>query len=909
MKHQMYWTTQLSIALLLHLEGQDGYQEDQEPDWRVTPYVFIPGIPTTRKAGMMGLWESTSEKLYDEEPLGIPEDSQTREKRQTNPPVKEVEFRVKTVENLGKVLEIARRPLKTSIHGLTHTLDLSLFAEREKELGKSTQIFLNAKRMTDATVTDRFSPAGEGQDELRFWPPMSYETCKMTCTSHDASIIHDYKAWKDASETTTSLSAWIEVEQSQEDLVVNEERLPSFPITIATWGGKPLEEQCQVASAYVSALGEVGLILPSHANRTSFVEAQGTGIQIFNSRDGESITDLMWSRDPKDKLETHYYSRYPNQHEGERIDKHPEQPRIGLIIRPMEYRVWANASGCYAVLNQVTSWALKNQQCICQRAPQEISKRDRENLAMRRDQNRLIQNSLHSFVDPIDKRKITHFPEGGRAARETREQHLYLERKIPKLDQAFDRRTWKYLQLQLEQNDTRLARFKRSWGLAWSAGYELASIIGKFADKKIRNLNPEKLVDTAVHYMTNLMFGTKPIKKKRIPPEVLLTPSPLPKVAKRLGLEAQHGILTAIPRESIAKHKTHLLMTDSTAEQALKATGPAVIELDEAKALRDEFYKYELIPSLPKKRIQELERMGEEIVDATAVIYDTAPGKSGMYLVYATERRDHNVKPEYSYIPLPENMNPENHQRQFPELTLRCREVLLDQATLTEEDYEDKCPPKSISMNGHTEHLFPKDKFSIQRFISPHETVLNVACPMTGHVREICKGVCALRLGDECTLQYRGATSFDGTVPPKADQTYDRVKKGTLGQTYEMLSNEKTLELPRWKSTDVIFWLIVAIFIIMGILVAGALIWFIILTILKRHVKTSRRRRPNRGSLLGFGNGKMIRTNPPLDEEDYENYPSDYDEKTVPTPKFIIKGNQPPETERKVGLTCHLNVD
>ena len=899
-KPQSYWTTQLLIVLLLHLKGVNGEVEKQEPDWKIIPYVVVPGPQTTQEKEDLGLWESTAEKLFEEESFGVSEDD-TRKKRQIDSPVEEVEFRVKTVEGLGKVLEIARRPLKTSIHGLTHTLDLSAFAEREEELGRSAQVFLKAKRMTDATITNRFSPAGNGENELRFWPRMSYETCQMTCASHEANIISDYQAWKDACETERSLSAWVKVEQTQEELVIHEERLPRFPMTIATWGGEPLEEQCRITNAFVSALGEVGVILPSHANRTSYVETADMPIKIFNSKNGESISDLMWSTDPTDKLEPHFYSRYPNQHEGKQVEKYPEMPRMALIMRPTEYRVWANFTGCYATINQVASWDLEDQQCVCQRAPRDSNKRDEENLAMRREQNRLTQNSLRSFVDPIDKRKIKYFPDGGRSARATPEQ--YLMERIPKLNQRFDRRTWQYLRLQLETNTTRV---KRNWALAWSTGVELVSVLARYAEKKIKNLNPEKLVDSAVHYMTNLMFGTKPMKKKRIQPEVLLTPSQMPRVAKRLGLTAHQGILKASPKESITKQENWLILSDNTAEQALKATGPAVIELDEAKALREEFYKYELIPSLPPGRIQELEHMGEEIVDAEAVIYDIAPGKSGMYLLFATERRDHKVKPEYSYIPLPENMNAEDHQYPFPEFTHKCREVLLDHENLTKLEYEEKCPPRAKPMNGHTEHVFPEDKFSVQRFISPDTTVLNVACPMTGNVREVCRGTCALRMGDECTMQYRGASSSDGIVPSKADQTYNQGNRGMLAKTYEMLSNEKVLEIPPWRPSALMFWFGVTTFIVLAIIGCAVLGWVMITAATGRRMKASRNRR-NSGE---FGTGNMVSVEQPADEENYETCPVSYIQRHYdrkpPTANFVIPGSRTPE--KKVGFICHASI-
>ena len=861
----------LGLRMILGLKGTQGIQE-AEPDWEKTPYVIVSGEANNNKQGEMSRWRSNPEVMFEEKTALTPEGHRsTRSKRQTDHPVPdEVSFKIRNIEDLGKVLEVARRPLKTSVYGITHKLDLSAFAERELELERSAQAFLEAPRMTTASVTNSFSPTSRHSEELRFWPRMKYETCLATCASHDAQMLSDHKVWEEAISVNPSLSVWIAVQQVQEELIVDEKTLPRLPVTVATWGGKPIEERCQVANSYVSALAAVGLILPSHSNRTSLVETLGSGIGIFNSRGGGSITDLMWSTDPGARLAPDYYSRFPNQHEGEKLEKNPESPRMALIVRPTKFLVWANSTNCYATLSQVADWTLRDQQCACQRSLRDISRRDRENLAMRRDQNRLAQDSLRSWVRPMNKR--TDSANRTRNSREVREEDYRGLMEFSAIDEEFDQRMWKYLKLKQEELRGNGTREKRSLGIlsaVWSLGTDLLSILDTFKDEKIKDMRPQSILEGAVHYVTSHMFGTKPIKKKRIAPEVLLTPSKLPRVADRLDVDIEHGSLLAYPKESIRKQRANVL-TDPLAEQTLQATGPAVIELDEAKALRNEFYRFGMVPALQPHVLRTMKLRKEVIADVTAVIYDLAPGTYGMYLIYTTKRRDYKQEMEHHYIPLPEWIDPETHLYHYPEMTHQCKEVFLEKRDLMKTDYEDGCPPRRIPVLSRTEHTFPEDLFTIQTFVNPGGTTLEVACPGTGRVREVCRGTCALRLGNECTLHYEGEKSSDGVVPPKKDQTYEDSKMKELARTYEVLSNEKIREATRkhpWESADPFFLYSFAVVtaVVFIVLAVAAVAWWTI-----PGIRFKRRMRPNDGSVLGFGDGKYQRATPPRDEEDPE---------------------------------------
>ena len=864
------WTMWIPLVILgLRLSKGD---KEAEPDWKDIPYVIIKGKTNNNndRRGDISHWRSDPEKMYEETSTLTPEGHRAgRNKRRTVLPAPdEVNFEIRDVENLGKVLEIARRPLKTAVYGITHDLDLSALAERELELERSAQAFLEAPRMTTASVTDRFSPSKGRRSEVRFWPKMKYETCLATCASQDAQMLNDHKVWEDAILVNPSLSVWIAVQQDQEEVIVNEKRLPSFPMTMATWGGKPIGEQCQIANSYVSALASVGLILPSHSNRTALVETLGNGIGIFNSKGGGSITELMWSTDPGTRLEPDYYSRFPNQHEGQKINAHPESPRMALIPQPTNFLAWANSSDCYATLSQVVDWALEDQQCACQRPLRDISERDRENLAMRRDQNRLVQDSLQSWVRPMSRRAdSTNRTRKGREVREKDYRHLM---KAPALDEEFDRKIWKYLQLELEEIErSNNTRGKRSiLSAVWSFGTDLLSIMSTFTEEKIKNLKPQSVIESAVHYVTSNMFGTKPIEKKRIAKETLLIPSELPKVTKRLDVDMRHGSIKVRPRENIIKQKAKVL-TDPLAEQTLQATGPAVIELEEAKALRNEFYRFGMVPALKPHVLSRMELKNEVLTDATAVIYDKAPGVYAMYLIYTTERRDYRQELEHHFVPLPEKMDPETHLFHFPQMTHACKEVFLKRKGLRRVDYEEGCPPRNIPVLPRTEYTFPEDLFTVQVFSNPGGTTMEVACPGIGRVREVCHGVCGLRLGNECSLHYEGDKSSDGVVLPKKDQTYEGDKMKVLARTYKVFSDRIIQGTPKKHNRGshdpfFIFGLVSVTTVTFLIMVVAIIVWWMIPGRMKRPTK------PNDGSVSGSDGGRFKRYSAPEDDEDPE---------------------------------------
>ena len=740
---------------------------DQEVRGPVEAFVLVDDGPMAREKREtrtpFARWESEPFMLNEGERSYKFETKMktTNRIKRSSEMAEEVKFELKEVEG-GKLLQMTRHPTQGTAYAMSQDLEVSSFVERRNELDRSIDYFTEAPRLTSAKISGEFEAVGDTGQEVRFWPRMSLPDCQSTCISQDAKILTDRKLWDILIRKNPTLSAWVGVKHTHKEVDLGSKQGVKMLTTVATIGGIDIMKKCMVSSSHVTAMGEVGILLPEEANRTNLVVTSTltSNIGIFHPKNG-SIADVTWSRGG-DYLDSQHLTRYPSQNENNIMEK--VLPQLAVIPKPIKYHTFENRTGCFASLNQVTSWMQPRQSCVCQKAAPSVTVKEKDDIKMRQEQIKTLEIILENNRQMIDE----------------------------EID--LDEESW------VEERKEQRSRFTREVDQARSTVWDLDSTLNPLLNGLNERANKHrmslgKLVEAAVEILDQELNG-KLIRVTRVEVQSLEQGKNISHLFRNKCVKRTQRGISLQPYRKLVKVPARTL-SGETAEKTMQATAAAVLELQEVRKIQNAFCKMDFIPALPHQTLRRMEENGEKIQEAAGVIYQVRSGVTKLVLLFITEQHKPYLSPWVSYIGLPSHLQVDS-LGYFPKMTTWCKK-LMNEKEHQDMALREECGPHLQSFPPISETNYPMEGFTLQRFVVPDSVELQIICPDTPMKQQKCEGLCVVRLGHQCEMSYEGP-SVEGKVRKKRATTTKPMAK-----TYELLyMNKVEEEVYRMTTRDVI---------------------------------------------------------------------------------------------------------
>ena len=179
------------LLLVVHTTGDT---QDEHP------FVLVDVGPTeTRNRSL--------EKIFGEQRQNFP----VRKSSQT---LTDVKFQQRNVRDGGTIMQMVRKPLEYTIRGFSQTLDLTKFIEREEELLRSIENFIEAPRVATPSVSETFNPVEGTSKEVRVWSQTSFLTCQNICVFQNSEVLQTEEIWKGLISNDPQLDVWTQVDQN-----------------------------------------------------------------------------------------------------------------------------------------------------------------------------------------------------------------------------------------------------------------------------------------------------------------------------------------------------------------------------------------------------------------------------------------------------------------------------------------------------------------------------------------------------------------------------------------------------------------------------------------------------------------------------------------------------------------------